>query len=163
MKTSYRRLVLLSFILAFSSETFSADSGGHVVRVLDGDTLEILTEEKKRVRVRLSEIDAPERGQAFGTRSREALSALCAGADAVLSNQGKDRYKRVLARVTCNGIDANASMVSQGMAWVYDQYAEDEELYKLQARARELGLGLWVEPGSVPPWLFRRGARKTQP
>ena len=68
--------------------------------------------------VRLLEIDAPEKAQAFGTKSKEALSEMCFGETAELADKGKDRYGRTLARVACYGVDANAEQVRPGMAWV---------------------------------------------
>jgi endonuclease YncB( thermonuclease family) len=128
---------------------------GKVVRVSDGDTLVVLRE-KTQIRVRLAEIDAPEKGQPFGSRSREHLASLCAGVDAQIVEQGKDRYGRILGRVYCNGVDANAAQVRTGLAWVYDQYATDQGLYWLQDAARRARIGLWSEANPLPPWVWRR-------
>jgi endonuclease YncB( thermonuclease family) len=43
----------------------AADFKGEVIRVLDGDTIEVL-HEKQPERIRLYGIDCPEKGQAFG-------------------------------------------------------------------------------------------------
>ena len=50
---------------------------GLVVAIADGDTLTVLNEDFQQVKIRLAEIDAPEKRQAFGTRSRQSLSELC--------------------------------------------------------------------------------------
>jgi endonuclease YncB( thermonuclease family) len=146
-------LVLLLILVVSSS---GADVSGKVVKIADGDTLTILTFDKKQIKVRLSEIDAPERKQAFGNKSRQALINLCAGSRAILKNTSKDRYKRTLATVYCDGVDANTEMVKIGMAWVYDRYAKDKTLYELQAYAQLEKLGLWADPSPTPPWEFRR-------
>ena len=85
-----------------------------VVSVHDGDTLTVLIE-SRQVKVRLTDIDAPELRQPFGTRSKQSLSELCFGKVASLDVRGQDRYKRSLARVTCAGTDANAEQVRRGM------------------------------------------------
>ena len=127
-----------------------------VIGISDGDTLTVLTHDKQQVKIRLAEIDAPERKQPFGTRSRQSLSDLCFGKLADVIPQAKDRYKRLVARIKCDGIDANTEQVSSGMAWVYPQYARDHNLYTAQDEARAAKRGLWSEPGAIPPWEFRK-------
>jgi hypothetical protein len=90
------------------------------VAVADGDTLTILDAGRQQRRIRLAEIDAPEkRRQPFGQRSKQSLSDLCYGRDAVIEDGRRDRYGRTIGRVSCAGIDANAEQVRRGMAWVF--------------------------------------------
>jgi endonuclease YncB( thermonuclease family) len=88
------------------------------VSVHDGDTLTVLMAQRQ-IRIRLTEIDAPELGQPFGTRSKQSLSELCFGKTAELAIRSHDRYGRTLAQVTCAGTDANAEQVRRGYAWTY--------------------------------------------
>ena len=145
---------------AGTSETAAAaELVGEVVNVHDGDTLTVLVN-RVQVRVRLADIDAPERRQPFGTRSRQSLGGLCVGRVARVLEQGKDRYGRTLGHVYCTGVDANAVQVRRGMAWVYEQYAPEESpLYALQAGARGAKRGLWADPRPVPPWEWRASRR----
>jgi len=147
------RWLLLLLILAAQTawgETFQ----GKVVRVSDGDTLTLLID-RKQIKVRLTEIDAPETKQAFGQRSRESLGEMCAGQTAQVQSSGRDRYGRVLGRVECGGLDANAEQVRRGMAWVYDRYVTDRRLYALQTEAKAARLGLWAESAPTAPWVWR--------
>lgn len=143
-------------MLGFTSAAW-ADFSGRVVKVLDGDTIDVLVD-RKPVRVRLAEIDAPERKQAFGSRSRQALDALVAGQVVTVADAGRDRYGRVLGTVYASGVNVNAEMVRQGMAWawVYRQYPSDKQLLVLEEDARAGRRGLWADPAPVPPWEFRR-------
>jgi endonuclease YncB( thermonuclease family) len=146
-------LLLFAFLQPVWAETIS----GKVVRVSDGDTLTILIE-RKQVKVRLIEIDAPESKQAFGERSRKSLGEMCAGQLATVrySAHGKyDKYGRVLGRVECQGLDANAEQVRRGMAWVYDRYVTDRSLYALQNYARAAHVGLWADKTPTAPWAWR--------
>jgi endonuclease YncB( thermonuclease family) len=127
---------------------------GKVIRVSDGDTLTLLVD-RKPVKVRLTEIDAPEMKQAFGSRSRQSLGELCASHAATVQSSGKDRYGRVLGRVECGGVDASAEQVRRGMAWVYDRYVTDRSLYALQTEARTGHLGLWADAAPTAPWAWR--------
>ena len=150
-----RFLLAAGLMLALNAH---ADFTGKVVAVADGDTMTVL-KDLQQVKVRLTEIDAPEKKQAFGNRSKESLSDLCFGKTATLVEKGKDRYGRTLARVTCNGVDANAEQVKRGMAWVYDRYVTDKSLYAVQDAARASHLGLWHDEHPVPPWEWRRDKR----
>lgn len=138
--------------------TANADLAGLVIGIADGDTLTLLRDQKQ-IKVRLAEIDAPERKQPFGTRSRESLAELCFRRAAKLKALDTDRYGRTVARVYCDGIDANAEQVRRGMAWVYDRYVTDTSLYGIQDAARGQRAGLWSQPSPVPPWAWRKSRR----
>lgn len=153
------QLVALGIIALLAGGAFADEIHGRVVRVHDGDTITVLVN-MTRVPVRLVEIDAPELKQAFGRRSRESLAGMCAGQQAHVVEQGRDRYKRVLGRVTCGGIDANAEQVRRGMAWVFVRYAaKDSPLYRVQSEARLERRGLWIDPHVVTPWDWRAEQR----
>ncbi len=158
------RALVVSVFLAFGSAAF-ADFSGPVVAIVDGDTLDVLVDNRP-VRVRLAQIDAPERSQAFGTRSRQALSAMVFRKVVTVAEAGPDRYGRVLGTIYLPGsfpgvidagfINVNAAMVNQGMAWAYRQYVTDRSIIQLEEQARAARRGLWVDPAPVEPWLFRR-------
>ncbi|EHU8706104.1 thermonuclease family protein [Salmonella enterica] len=143
------------FVFLFSCSLYAAEFQGKVIRVLDGDTIEVL-QEKKPVRVRLLNIDAPEKKQAYGSWSTNQLKDLVAGQPVTVTYTQKDRYGRVLGRVvTTNGTEANRYMVQSGAAWVYKRYNTDNSLPALQRVAQEQKHGLWAESHPVPPWEWR--------
>jgi micrococcal nuclease len=131
-----------------------------VIGISDGDTITVLKENKQQVKIRLAEIDAPEKRQPFGAKSKQSLSDLCFGKKAEIKPRVKDRYGRTVARVSCEGVDANAEQVNRGMAWVYRQYAKDHNLFILQHEARRFKRGLWSEPSPTPPWEWRKRLRQ---
>lgn len=138
----------------------AAEPPGRVVAVHDGDTLTVLRGDR-RIRVRLRDIDAPELGQPFGQNARRSLSELCFGKQAVLEPSGRDRYRRVLARVRCDGVDANREQVRRGLAWIFVRYADpDSPLYADEREAREARRGLWSAPDAIPPWDWRDATRR---
>lgn len=160
-KLSWAALFLAAFLLAFPLAASAArvDASARIVAVHDGDTLTVL-ENKVQLRVRLTDIDAPELGQTFGKRSRKALSDLCFGKPAELQIRGRDRYGRVLARLKCDGVDANAEQVRGGYAWVFTRYVQaNSPLYALQLDAQAARRGLWTDRAPVPPWEWRRQRR----
>lgn len=137
-----------------------------VIGIADGDTLQARCEAHEgmvNIKVRVAEIDAPERRQAFGARSREHLAELCFGKSATVRQTATDRYGRVVARVECDGTDASAAQVQAGMAMVFDRYATDRALYALQDEARDERRGLWADAEPVPPWAWRAARRQQAP
>lgn len=126
-----------------------------VVGVADGDTLTARCD-IEQIKIRLAEIDAPEKRQPFGMKSKQSLSELCFQRKAEIRQVDRDRYGRVVARVRCDDVDANAEQIRRGMAWVYDKYAKDASLYKLQDEARVMRTGLWADPDPIPPWNWRK-------
>jgi len=118
--------------------------------------------DQRQVRVRLTDIDAPELGQPYGTRSRQSLSNLCFGKVASLDVRGHDRYKRVLARVNCAGADANAEQVRRGYAWTFVRYVRpDSPLFAIEREARAAHRGLWQDPEPGAPWDWRTRIRQS--
>ncbi len=138
-----------------------------VVAITDGDTLKVRCGQQgayEQVTIRMAEIDAPEKKQAFGSRSKDALGALCHEAMATIKPQTKDRYGRTVARVECRGVDANAAMVKLGMAWAYVKYQTDPKFPQLEQQARSQRVGLWGDLGSaeppIAPWEFRAQSKQ---
>lgn len=134
---------------------------GLVIAIADGDTLTILDDQHAQVKIRLAEIDAPEKKQAFGARSRQSLAELCHEKRAEVRVVDIDRYARTVGRINCAGIDANAEQVRRGMAWVYPKYVKDKSLYGLQEEARAAGRGLWASPKPIAPWEWRKKPKES--
>lgn len=132
---------------------------GKIVGVSDGDTVTMLQKGNTTVRIRLAEIDAPEKSQAHGQSAKASLSRLCYGKQAKAAVQDTDRYDRKVARLFCDGEDANAAQVRAGFAWVYEKYAKDQSLYAMQDSAKSARLGLWRDKSPTPPWEYRRQNR----
>jgi micrococcal nuclease len=102
---------LFYFILPTPGST--ADFTGHVVSVLDGDTIEVLHNQRPE-RIRLSGIDCPEKGQAYGQRAKQAASGLVYGKDVTLQTHGLDKYGRTLADVLLpDGTNVNHTLDDQ--------------------------------------------------
>ena len=97
--------------LGFASAA-RADFAGPVIAILDGDTIDVLID-RQPVRVRLAQIDAPEKRQAFGTRARQALASMVFQQSVKVIDTGRDRYGRVLGTVFVSGKNINAAMVEQ--------------------------------------------------
>jgi endonuclease YncB( thermonuclease family) len=152
---------LLLVLLVLGRHAQAELLSGTVVAVLDGDTLTIVDAQKRRHRVRLAEVDAPESKQPFGARSGRSLHGLCFGKAAQVEWRTKEK-NRTIGQVTCAGIDVAAEQVRRGMAWVSPKFTRPgSPLYELEAYARLRGTGLWADPKATPPWEWR--AQKPAP
>ena len=138
-----------------------AEFTGKVVDVADGDTITILDANKQRHKIRLVGIDAPERGQAFGFRSKENLAKWIYEREAIIEALKKDRRGMLLGKVFVDGHDTGLEQIRAGLAWwdrtsASEQAPDDRELYELAEKsAREQKLRLWRDPKPVPPWEWR--------
>ena len=148
----------LVLALAAASVYAAEPFNGRVVGIADGDTLTVLTNTTPR-RIRLAEIDAPEKKQAFGERAKLSLSDLCFNQQADVSPGVTDRYGRTVARVSCAGVDASMHQVQHGMAWAYTRYLTDPGIASAEQAARNAGAGLWTDSEPTPPWLYRKGKK----
>jgi endonuclease YncB( thermonuclease family) len=115
---------------------------GKVVGISDSDTITVLVGGHQPLKVRLAEIDVPEKSQAYGQRSKQSLSDLAFGKQARIEQHDRDRYGRVVGKVYVGSLDVNAEQVRRGMAWVYRKYAKDRALFKLEEEARSARRGL---------------------
>jgi len=145
----------LIVLLALVSPWALADQ---VIGVADGDTLTVL-HDGRSLRIRLGNIDAPEKKQAFGERSKQSLSELCYRREAEYTIQTIDRYGRSVALVKCDGVDVNRAQVERGMAWTYTKYNKDGGLPAVESQARMARRGLWSERAPTPPWEYRHAQK----
>ncbi|HDS4345609.1 TPA: thermonuclease family protein [Enterobacter hormaechei subsp. steigerwaltii] len=150
----FKPIIILAAIVA-SFTTNAAELHGKVTRVLDGDTLEVL-QDGAPVRVRLLNIDAPEKRQDYGRSAADELKTLIHNAPVSVFYDKTDRYGRTLGIVTnSTGQQVNREMVRAGAAWVYTRYNEDDTLAAIEKDAREHKRGLWQQANAVAPWEFR--------
>jgi micrococcal nuclease len=141
--------------LAVAAEAFS----GQVIGVTDGDTITVLHDRRPET-IRLNGIDAPESGQAFGTRAKQFTSALAFGQIVEVIVRDVDRYKRTVADVVLpDGRSLNLEIVQAGFGWWYRKYSSDATLEAAEAEARAARRGLWADASPVPPWEWRHGQR----
>lgn len=138
---------------------------GQVTGIADGDTLTVLVDGRREVRVRLAWIDAPETGrgqkrpgQPFAQAAKGSLSEICFRRRASVQVVDEDRYGRAVGRVFCGGRDANLEQVRRGYAWAYRRYDPPREILEAEREARAARRGLWADPGASPPWEWRGGA-----
>ena len=140
-----------------SEKEFSAK----VVAVLDGDTVLIVRKAAGQragglMKIRLAEIDAPEKEQAYGTASRSSLVEMVWHRQVRVHPLAVDKYGRTVAQLEVNVLKVNEEMVRLGMAWEYSHYHSDRLYISIEQEARQAKRGLWAQRDPVPPWQWRK-------
>ena len=152
---------LLAALLLLTAQPAAADTlSGRVVSVANGDTLTVLDQDREQHTIRLSGIDAPEKPQAYGQRSKQSLSALAYGRSVSVEWWKRDRYGRIVGKVLEGGRDVNFEQVRRGMAWHYKYYQGEQDADRAryadaEIEARTARRGLWADHGPIPPWEWR--------
>jgi micrococcal nuclease len=140
-----------AWLLACSASVYSAE----ITYFYDGDTVKI-KDGSYEYKLRLTDIDAPERNQTYGKKSRRALMDFCADASIFVAISGTDKYKRRLGKLLCNKQDVSIHMVKNGHAWFNRRYSMDYMLALQEDEARKNKLGLWLDEKPMPPWVWRK-------
>ncbi|TQR25625.1 thermonuclease [Campylobacter sp. MIT 97-5078] len=162
MNKSPKQLLLVLILGVISAYTLSLSQQkaqehiiqGIVIKIIDGDTIDVLDSSQTKHRIRLYGIDAPEKSQAYGKKAKEFLASLIAGKEVKVISKGKDRYQRSIALILFNDKDINSAMVANGYAHAYTEYSKD---YIIQeADAKSFKLGLWADDKVIKPSEFRK-------
>jgi endonuclease YncB( thermonuclease family) len=173
MHLGYLFPLMLLLSIAAHAETLT----GTVVGVADGDTITVLDTNRRQHKIRLGGIDAPEKAQPFGQRSKSSMSALVFRKEVVVQWHQRDRYQRILGKVMVASsdcrtdhcpktLDAGLTQLTVGLAWWYRKYANEQspqdagryEFAEQEARAKRAGL--WADGQPIPPWDWRKAARQ---
>lgn len=165
------RAAIIAAFFACTSIVHAGVMEGRVVGVSDGDSVTVLDEGLKRHKIRLMGIDAPEKAQAYGQKSKQHLSHLVFGKDVLVEWHKRDRYGRIVGKIfvspaECQGcdksVDVGLEQIRSGLAWWYRQYAKEQDhedrlsYDEAEAQARNHRVGLWRDADPVPPWVWRR-------
>jgi micrococcal nuclease len=140
-----------ALILGYGLSAYSAE----ITYFYDGDTVKIY-DNGTEFKLRITDIDAPEKNQSYGKKSRRALMQLCEHGEFQAQITGQDKYGRKLGKLVCHGEDASLYMVKNGYAWFYAHYSNDGNLAAAEQQAHNNGLGLWHAKQQTPPWVWRK-------
>jgi endonuclease YncB( thermonuclease family) len=151
MRISFGILFLTLLSLA-QAEEFDAK----VIAVMDGDTVLVLHDGKK-LKVRMSNIDAPELDQEFGKESRDALASRVLKKQVRINSQAVDVYGRMIGEVSLDGQSVNEAQVNNGMAWEYSHFHRNKHYRALNQHAQQTKRGLWAQAGQpISPEQWRK-------
>jgi endonuclease YncB( thermonuclease family) len=146
------------------SESFPRTLIGNVIGITDGDTVTVLTGGIER-KIRLAGIDAPERNQDFGQKSKQYLSSRIFEKVINVNATKIDKYGRVVGQIFYGDSDVNLEMLNAGLAWHYKKYESeqsetDRKIYaETEVRARKAKKNIWSVPNPAAPWSYRDAGR----
>lgn len=161
-----KTIILAITLTLLSLPTYADQLQGKVIKVTDGDTINVLTSDYQTHKIRLSGIDAPEKKQAFGNRSKQALADLIYSKTVTVEYNKLDRYQRAVGKITFKGQDVNLRQIKLGLAWHYKKYekeqdVEDRSIYaNAEFLAQRDKLGLWYDANPIAPWDYRKQKRE---
>ena len=128
---------------------------GKVIRVIDGNTIEVLDADKEIIKVMLHSVDCPELGQDYADEAKKFTEKLVLKKRVVVEIMGKDRWGNKMAQVVLNnGKSLQHELLKEGLAWYKEE--TDRTLTLLQSNAKANKIGLWVKDDATPPWIYRR-------
>jgi len=157
--------LFIAIVLIFGHWGTCLSWPGKVVGVSDGDTITVLTEDKREIKVRLYGVDCPEKNQDFGTKAKQFTSEKVFGKTVEIDPVTMDRHGRTVGMVAVNGSNLSKMLIESGMAWVYHDYckmAECREWNGSQEANMAQKRGIWSAKNATPPWEFRHSEREVQ-
>lgn len=151
----FKYLLIFFPILIFSQYT------GKVIAIKDGDTVVVIDSLKNQKTLRLAEVDCPESGQPFGKNAKQFTSDQIFGKTVKYYITTTDRYNRSIAKIYYdNGKYLSEEIIKNGLGWWYFKYSKDKNLGRLENEASNKKIGLFSDPNSIPPWLYREQQRE---
>ena len=148
-------MLTLVAALALPAEAMAESLEGQAMAVLDGDTFEFRNSAHAIQRVRLSQIDAPEKHQAFNQASKQSLTELVQGKAVRVEISGTGRQGGWIGTVWLGDVNINLEQVKRGMAWASAKPSTDPRYFDAEKDARLARQGIWSQDGAVPPWEYR--------
>lgn len=163
------KLILLASIFIMGCFTnpkkeHSTEFKVRVIKIVDGDTYDILLDNNITRRIRMEGIDAPERKMPFYQVAKDYLGKLCYGQIVRIKHTDTDRNGRWVATTfVADGSELGLLMIKAGYAWHFKKYSADKELARAELSARTNRVGLWADPFPIAPWEWRIKPKKKNP
>ena len=155
-----RKLLVVILTMFFSSSFGFNDKEGmkvRVTKVIDGNTIEILTDDDEVYQIMFKDVDSPEIGQNFGEEAKRFTEKLLLKKKVTVEMKGKDMWGNRLAGVTLNnGKNIEQLLIEEGLAWYNSMKSNNQKLAEVELKTKETKKGLWSESEPTPPWIFRR-------
>lgn len=156
-----RFLFVLCLLCLAAAPALADRMRGVVIVVIDGDTVLFRPDHYRAasrafMKIRLADIDAPEKDQPYGDAATRALTALVLNRRVEVETVATDAYGRTIARIQAGALPVNAELVRRGLAWPLTRYRSDAGLLEAQREARRAQRGLWQGAEPMPPWVWRR-------
>ena len=160
LKIKYSLLVFsVMFFYSFIDESIALKKAtiiGKVVAITDGDTFKLLTKDSILIKVRLANIDCPEKKQPYSFLAKQFVADAIFNKTVTINVLKKDKYRRYISNVVYgDSLSLCHELVRNGLAWHYVKYSKDPILRNLEEEARAGKVGLWQDVNAIAPWEWR--------
>ncbi|NMH87658.1 thermonuclease family protein [Flavivirga algicola] len=162
----YKFCLVLLFLISLSFHPNNSNAKkdsiiGKAVAITDGDTFKLLTKDSTLIKVRLANIDCPEKKQPFSKKAKQFVVDAIFSKTVTIYVLKKDRYQRYIANVIYDdSLNLSCELVRHGLAWHYVKYSKDSILQSLEDKAKLNRVGLWADRNAVAPWIWRSSKKK---
>ena len=166
MITNFKIICLIILFCLVNAHSFAYEElpsviHAKVIKVIDGDTIHLKHKRYGKIKVRLAEIDTPEKDQPHGEEATIILKKMILNKFVKLNKVTIDRYERVVGIIYHNNLEINYFLVRNGLAWCYDKYNNREKIKNAEEYARSEKIGIWLdEKNAIAPWDWRKNKRK---
>lgn len=149
-------IFLCSSFLLFSKSIIQ----GRIIKVSDGDTVTLLDNNNKQIKIRLYGIDCPEKGQDYYQVAKNYVSTAIYNKEVKVEIINTDRYKRSVGIIwPTENRNLNIELLNQGLAWHYKQFDKSKQYAEAENIARNQKLNIWKHKNSQAPWEFRKNKK----
>ena len=156
-----KKMISLVFIFLVIISINAYEFYGIVCKVSDGDTITVISENDKKIKIRFADIDAPESSQKYGFESKNYLSRRILSKKVKIEVNTIDRYGRAVSTVYLGEENINEQMVKEGWAWWYRNFSKKPIYGKYEAEAKLNKKGMWNSNDNIAPWEYRKFSKKT--
>lgn len=152
------KLLCALLLYCISALASGEEYSGRVINVLDGDTVLVSSDDHPQapIKIRLVNIDAPEKDQEYGMASRQSLLDMVLNKPVQVVTQAVDDYGRVIATLRVRDLNVNHAQVQRGWAWENSRFHSNKVLVAMQQEAQQNRRGLWAGVNPIAPNLWRK-------
>lgn len=163
---------LTTFLSISTSQAQIRTVTGTVTKVTDGDSIQVITPEQTKLKVRLYGIDAPETpkinhrtgqvnkpGQPYGDESWKALKSKIMGKQVRMDVLDIDKYKRLVGMIWLDDRNIDLEMIREGYAEAFIEYLKPpyrSQFLEAEKEARSQKRGIWSLSDYERPRDFRK-------
>ncbi|WP_185854718.1 thermonuclease family protein [Blattabacterium cuenoti] len=148
-------MFIVQFFLIFSLSIGSSITG-KVIKIYDGDTFRIETKKMEEYKIRISDIDCPEKNQSYGIEAKNFLTKKILNKTVLIKNLKRDKYNRIVGLVIYDkNKDLGKDILESGFAWIW-KFSKNVPYKKIESQARKKKIGLWKKKNPIDPYNWRK-------
>ncbi|WP_238784891.1 thermonuclease family protein [Blattabacterium cuenoti] len=126
------------------------------MKIYDGDTFRIETKKMEEYRIRIADIDCPEKNQSYGREAKNFLTKKILNQTVLIKNIKIDKYNRIVGLVFYEkNKDLGKDILESGLAWVW-KFSKNVPYKRIESQARKQKIGIWKKNNPIDPYDWRK-------